>query len=588
MATSRIALGEWLPDQPSIVDSLKVAKNVVPLSIGYSGFPSAEDYSNAADLTLLRTFAAKFGSTTRLFAASATKLYRFNAGTLNLDDFSKDGGYAASDWSFVQFGNTILASDNANRLQYYTLGSVATAFADASATAPVAKYLTIVRDFVVCANLDGGTNSNKVQWSDINDFTDWVSGGASQSDFQLLADGGNITGLSGGEFGLVLLDQAVVRMTYVGSPFFFQFDVLTRNIGCMEGGSVVQYGNTTYFLSDNGFYSCDGTSIQAIGNEKIDRYFFDNMNISGIETMTAAVDPVKKIVVWNYQNISNGRSLLIYNYQVKKWSTADTTTNTIASIATAGFTLEQLNIFGTVNAGSFVIGQRYTIQTIGNTNFTAVGATSTTLTGSITGTELNVTAGTGVAIGQFISGTGVTANTTITGFLTGTGGVGTYTVSASQTVSSTTITALNPVFIATGVGSGTGKVVSIDVITTSFDDRLWAGGKFLFAGTSGQKIVTFTGTNLVAQLTTGDIEQGYNSVVTLARPQIDNGSCTVSVASRRELDDSIVFSTPVATSSEGRVPLRSAGRYHRFNITPTGSWTNAISIDVEMMPQGSR
>ena len=39
-----------------------------------------------------------------------------------------------------------------------------------------------------------------------------------------------------------------------------------------------------------------------------------------------------------------------------------------------------------------------------------------------------------------ISGTGVTAGTTITALGTGSGGVGTYTVSASQTVSSTTIT----------------------------------------------------------------------------------------------------------------------------------------------------
>ena len=475
MATSRIILGEWLPDQPSVVESLKVANNVVPLSIGYTGFPSAEDYSNAAGETLLRTFSAKFGSTTKLFAASASKLYSLDPATLDLDNVSKLGGYAATDWSFVQFGNSILASDNSSPIQYWTIGSVSPTFANASATAPVAKYLTIVRDFVVAANLDGGTNANKVQWSDINDFTDWTSGGASQSDFQILADGGNINGITGGEFGLVLADQAIVRMTYIGSPFFFQFDVLTRSMGCMEGGSVVQYGNTTYFLSDNGFYACDGTTLSAIGNEKIDKYFFANMNISQIQTMTAAVDPVKKVVIWNYPNISNGRSLLIYNYQVKKWSTADTTSTTVASVATSGYTLENLDIFGT-----------------------------------------------------------------------------------------------------------------LDSIATSLDDRLWAGGKFLFAGTIGQKIATFTGENMVAELTTSDIEQGYNSVVTLARPQIDNGSCLVAVASRRELDDSIVFSTPSVTTSEGRVSLRSAGRYHRFSITPTGNWTNAISLDIDIKPQGNR
>ena len=63
-------------------------------------------------------------------------------------------------------------------------------------------------------------------------------------------------------------------------------------------------------------------------------------------------------------------------------------------------------------------------------------------TASISGTTMTVSAvasGT-IKVGIRILGTGVTANTTITALGTGTGGVGTYTVSASQTVSSTTIT----------------------------------------------------------------------------------------------------------------------------------------------------
>lgn len=110
----------------------------------------------------------------------------------------------------------------------------------------------------------------------------------------------------------------------------------------------------------------------------------------------------------------------------------------------------------TVNATALVAGNQYSVLSLGTTDFTTVGATSTSLTGSIAGTVLTVTAGTGVAIGQIISGTGVTANTTITAFLTGSGSTGTYTVSASQTVASTTITALNPAFTATGVATGTG------------------------------------------------------------------------------------------------------------------------------------
>jgi microcystin-dependent protein len=71
-------------------------------------------------------------------------------------------------------------------------------------------------------------------------------------------------------------------------------------------------------------------------------------------------------------------------------------------------------------------------------------STAAVVTGSIATTTLTVTAVTSGLLlpGQVLSGTGVTSNTRITAQLTGTtGGVGTYTVSTSQTVSSTTITA---------------------------------------------------------------------------------------------------------------------------------------------------
>lgn len=76
------------------------------------------------------------------------------------------------------------------------------------------------------------------------------------------------------------------------------------------------------------------------------------------------------------------------------------------------------------------------------TFFNAQVSSTAVVTGGISTTTLTVTAVTSgaIAVGEQISGTGVTAGTTITALGSGTGGTGTYTVSASQTVSSTTIT----------------------------------------------------------------------------------------------------------------------------------------------------
>ena len=97
-------------------------------------------------------------------------------------------------------------------------------------------------------------------------------------------------------------------------------------------------------------------------------------------------------------------------------------------------------------------------------------------TGSISGTTLTVTAvssGT-LAIGQLITGTGVAASppgsnaTYITALGTGTGGIGTYTVTPSQTVSSTAMTAIS----GTGWGSASVSLVSGARL------RLWSSDTF--------------------------------------------------------------------------------------------------------------
>jgi hypothetical protein len=476
MPTQRIKFNDWTPDQPSIAENLSIAKNVVPSALGYIPFPLSVDYSNAASESLNNVFAGRFSTTTNVFAGGATKLFRLDGSTLNLNDVSKTGGYTnVTKFTFSQFGNSIIAANNINKLQSFTLGS-SSLFADLAVAAPVAKYVTTVRDFVVTANLDAGTYPNKVQWSNINDETNWTSGGASQSDYQIISDGGNITGLSGGETGLVLLERAIVRMTYIGSPFFFQFDTIARGIGCVEGNSVTQYGGLTFFLGIEGFYACDGQTVESIGNEKIDRWFLENANPSAFNTMSATVDPFRKIVIWNFADNFANRIILIYNWQVKKWSYATTDVDYVANSATAGATLEGMDLFGTM-----------------------------------------------------------------------------------------------------------------DSITTSFDSPLFSGGKFLLAGARTNKIVTFTGQPSAAQIDTGLVGSEAPSVITLARPLVDAGSADVAIASQVLLNQSVEFGAYTSASSENRVSLRSAGKYHKLSIKPTGAnWSNVIGVDIEITGQGTR
>ena len=248
----KILFGEWLPDQPGVTGAVTDAKNCYPVSNGYAPFKSEADYSDAAGTNLLVTFAGKFGGASTLFAAGATQIYKFDSSDASLDAATTTGYSAVEGWDITQFGPKMILANGQDKLQAWTLNS-STNFANLSADAPIAKFVTVVRDFVVAAN--DGTATSKVYWSDINDETDWTSGSASQADNQILPDGGDITGLAGGEYGLVFLERAIYRMSYAGSPFFFQFDAISRSLGCISNGSIAQYGNLTYFLADDGFWS---------------------------------------------------------------------------------------------------------------------------------------------------------------------------------------------------------------------------------------------------------------------------------------------------------------------------------------------
>ena len=480
MATTKLTFGEWMPDQPSVSGALTDAKNVVSQAIGYGPFPSPVTFSTSSaseDLTTL--YAAKQpNGDTALFAAGSTKIYTVS-GVGAITQVKSGMTTGTNDKvRFTQFGKSIIATNNSQKLQSWTLGT-STSFADLSATAPVAKYITVVRDFVVVANTYESAEQKqyRVRWSAINDETDWTENVNTQSDYPDIPDGGQIVGIRGGEFGLVFLERAIHRMSYVGTPFIFQFDNISRGKGCMVAGSIAQYQGITFFLSDDGFYMCDGQNITPIGAEKIDRYFIDNSSDSDYGTMSAAVDPIRKLVIWNYKTIYGNRNVLIYNFKTQKWTYGDAGTDYLSEASTSSVTLEQLD--------------------------------------SISG--------------------------------------------------------------------------SIDALTSSLDSRLYVGGKYFLGGTLGARVMTYTGANQTGVIATGDLDIGANSVVTLARPIVDNGSATVAIASRTLLDQSVVFNTAVAASSENRVPLRSAGRYHRLKITPTGSsWKNAISVDVDVTPQGVR
>jgi len=136
---------------------------------------------------------------------------------------------------------------------------------------------------------------------------------------------------------------------------------------------------------------------------------------------------------------------------------------------------------GTGGVGTYTVSDS---QTVASTTINSTSAPAI-VTGSISGTTLTVSAVTSgtLKIGQTIEGTGVTDGTIITAFGTGSGGAGTYTVSASQTVSSTTIYALNWTVLPSNDGAFEGGV-TVDISDNYFvynkpNSQQWAASDLL-------------------------------------------------------------------------------------------------------------
>ena len=166
MAITRVTFGEWLPDQPGVIGALTTAKNCYPKAVGYGPFPQEVDYSSAAPQTLTNASAARDSNgLTNIYASGTTRLYKLNTTTFGFDDISAATYSGTTGWKFTQFGNSLIAANESNTMQYIDVMS-GTTFANLAIDAPKAKFVTVVRDFVVSGYQDA--NKIRIQWSGIN------------------------------------------------------------------------------------------------------------------------------------------------------------------------------------------------------------------------------------------------------------------------------------------------------------------------------------------------------------------------------------------------------------------------------------
>lgn len=344
----RQIFGEWKPDQPPhLQDGLLRADGVVPVANGYAPLPS---FAAAAHGTLaapcIGAGAYRTTEDVHVFAATTSQIYRYGtAGYTSLKAGLSSS--TAIGVRFCPYNRLMLATNGVDPIQSFD-PAVPTAMNDLDAGAPKARFLAVVRGFVVAGYTED--DPLRVAWSDNGDPTTWTAG-SGEAGFQILSNGGDITGVVGGEYGLIFQENRIVRMTYTADDAIWQFDEISTDIGCIAPWSLATYGKLTFFLSSKGFMACDGVVVEAIGMEKVDREFLSVLDRSYLDNMSAAVDPRNSILVVSVPSSNPTTQVYIYHYALRRWTTASLMVERIFPALSQSLSLDALDaIYGNLDA----------------------------------------------------------------------------------------------------------------------------------------------------------------------------------------------------------------------------------------------
>ena len=388
-----VPLGEWLPDQPQLENpGSNTMLNVLPRTAkSYGPAPALSAVTGALTARCQgAVYVRDNASNVWGFAGDATKLYKNVSGSTAWVDVSKVGGYTTNTderWSFVAFGERIVATNYTDAIQSYVMNSSAL-FADLAAAAPKARYVARVRDWIMVANTSDSTDGpvpQRVWWPAIDDSTNWPTPGSAtaaqlQSDYQdLLGEGGWNQGIVGGLSGAdvaIWQERNIWRGMYIGPPAIFKFDTVENARGTPAPGSICPIGPVVYYLADDGFWVFDGIQSLPIGLQKVDKHFYDDVDQSYMYRITSAADPINKLIYWFYPGPQNSggtpNRALVYNYGLGRWAKIDAqSVECMVRAMTTGYTLDQLDPFGTLETLPFSLDSR--AWTGGRLNLAAFG-----------------------------------------------------------------------------------------------------------------------------------------------------------------------------------------------------------------------
>jgi hypothetical protein len=315
---------------PNVINCLPVADGWGPLQ----QFVAVSDALAAAPKGAIAVRTSS--GTYKIFAFTTTKAYQLDTSDYSWDDVSRlaGGDYACpstDQWSLAVFGTYLIACNLADDPQYIDIDS-GTNFAALPGSPPTAKFVGTAGDFVILAHT--ATSPLQVRTSAIGNAGAWTVG-LNLSGDQTLPDGEDISGLFSAETGCLIFQRKKIRQLSITASVDYPFAITVLNA---SRGTIAPYSMTGIgpdhlgYLSSDGF--CLGVEGRTIGTEKVDRWFFDTIDQAQVQDVRGAIDPYKKLFLWQATKPDTTKFMLAYSWALDRWGYSDQSTTLLTDLIT--------------------------------------------------------------------------------------------------------------------------------------------------------------------------------------------------------------------------------------------------------------
>ena len=181
---------------------------------------------------------------------------------------------------------------------------------------------------------------------------------------QRLADGSMIMGAIRGRDAIyILTDTALFLMQFVGQPFTFQFQQVGTNCGLLGKNAAVEVDGSSYWMSENGFFTYDGQlkSMPCL----VEDYVYDDINTVSRNLVYAGINNLFGEINWFYcQEGSDAIDRVVtYNYLDSSSRRPIWTTGTLPRT-----TWQDSAVFGKPHATCYKINEDDSFDVVGNTD----------------------------------------------------------------------------------------------------------------------------------------------------------------------------------------------------------------------------